>query len=112
MDEVARRGVVGREDNVPAGLPSGSDVATMSLFGYDPLQFHTGRGAHRSGGPGNPPRAGRLGHSLQPGDRRGWRDEELHGRAGPQRRRPGRDVPPAVGDGESLARVPCRRQLP
>lgn len=43
MDEVARLGCVGRADNVPASLPSGSDVATMSLFGYDPLQFHTGR---------------------------------------------------------------------
>jgi 2,3-bisphosphoglycerate-independent phosphoglycerate mutase len=43
MDEVARLGVVGRADNVPPALPSGSDVATMNLFGYDPLQFHTGR---------------------------------------------------------------------
>lgn len=43
MDEIARLGVVGRADNVPASMPSGSDVATMSLFGYDPLQFHTGR---------------------------------------------------------------------
>ncbi|MFN0054314.1 MAG: cofactor-independent phosphoglycerate mutase [Planctomycetales bacterium] len=43
MDEVARRGVVGRADNVPLALPSGSDVATMSLFGYDPLKYHTGR---------------------------------------------------------------------
>lgn len=43
MDEVARRGVVGRADHVPASMPSGSDVGTMSLFGYDPLQFHTGR---------------------------------------------------------------------
>jgi 2,3-bisphosphoglycerate-independent phosphoglycerate mutase len=43
MDEVARLGVVGRADNVPASMPSGSDVATMSLFGYDPLVFHTGR---------------------------------------------------------------------
>jgi 2,3-bisphosphoglycerate-independent phosphoglycerate mutase len=24
-------------------MPSGSDVGTMSLFGYDPLQYHTGR---------------------------------------------------------------------
>jgi 2,3-bisphosphoglycerate-independent phosphoglycerate mutase len=24
-------------------MPSGSDVATMSLFGYDPLTYHTGR---------------------------------------------------------------------
>lgn len=43
MDEVARRGFVGRADHVPASMPSGSDVGTMSLFGYDPLQFHTGR---------------------------------------------------------------------
>jgi 2,3-bisphosphoglycerate-independent phosphoglycerate mutase len=43
MDAVARRGVVGRADNVPASMPSGSDVATMSLFGYDPLKYHTGR---------------------------------------------------------------------
>src|SRR5579872_1010747 len=43
MDEIARLGVVGRSDNVPASMPSGSDVATMSLFGYDPLKYHTGR---------------------------------------------------------------------
>ncbi len=43
MDEVARLGVVGRTDNVPASMPSGSDVGTMSLFGYDPLKFHSGR---------------------------------------------------------------------
>ena len=43
MDEIARLGVVGRADNVPASMPSGSDVATMSLFGYDPLKYHTGR---------------------------------------------------------------------
>jgi 2,3-bisphosphoglycerate-independent phosphoglycerate mutase len=43
MDEIARIGVVGRADNVPASLPSGSDVATMNLFGYDSLQYHTGR---------------------------------------------------------------------
>ncbi|WP_373651239.1 cofactor-independent phosphoglycerate mutase [Schlesneria sp. DSM 10557] len=43
MDEVVRLGVVGRADHVPASMPSGSDVGTMSLFGYDPLEFHTGR---------------------------------------------------------------------
>lgn len=43
MDAIARAGIVGRSDNVPASMPSGSDVATMSLFGYDPLQYHTGR---------------------------------------------------------------------
>lgn len=43
MDEVARAGIVGRADHVPASMPSGSDVGTMSLFGYDPLEYHTGR---------------------------------------------------------------------
>uniref|UniRef100_A0A7C4LPK0 Cofactor-independent phosphoglycerate mutase n=1 Tax=Schlesneria paludicola TaxID=360056 RepID=A0A7C4LPK0_9PLAN len=43
MDDVARRGLVGRADHVPASMPSGSDVGTMSLFGYDPLVYHTGR---------------------------------------------------------------------
>jgi len=43
MDAVAQAGVVGRADNVPESLPAGSDVGTMSLFGYDPLTYHTGR---------------------------------------------------------------------
>jgi len=43
MDEVVRRGCIGRTDNVPESMPSGSDVGTMSLFGYDPLECHTGR---------------------------------------------------------------------
>ena len=43
MDQIVQLGVVGRSDNVPASMPSGSDVATMSLFGYDPLKYHTGR---------------------------------------------------------------------
>ena len=43
MDSIARCGIVGRADNVPASMASGSDVGTMSLFGYDPLTCHTGR---------------------------------------------------------------------
>jgi 2,3-bisphosphoglycerate-independent phosphoglycerate mutase len=43
MDRVARTGVVGRSNNVPATLTPASDVATLSLFGYDPLQVYTGR---------------------------------------------------------------------
>ncbi|WP_437225588.1 cofactor-independent phosphoglycerate mutase [Planctomicrobium sp. SH661] len=43
MDEVARTGISGLTDNVPVSMPSGSDVGTMNLFGYDPLVFHTGR---------------------------------------------------------------------
>src|SRR5947209_1349730 len=43
MDRVARTGVVGRSNNVPASLTPASDVATLSLFGYDPLAVYTGR---------------------------------------------------------------------
>lgn len=43
MDDVAARGRSGLTDNVPESLPSGSDVGTMSLFGYNPLTDHTGR---------------------------------------------------------------------
>src|SRR5437660_9031968 len=43
MDRLARMGVVGRSNNVPASLTPASDVATLSLFGYDPLVVYTGR---------------------------------------------------------------------
>jgi 2,3-bisphosphoglycerate-independent phosphoglycerate mutase len=43
MDEVASQGMVGRAVNVPDHLPAGSDVATMSLLGYDPTTNFTGR---------------------------------------------------------------------
>ena len=43
MDTIVSQGVLGRTDTVPASMPSGSDVGTMSLFGYDPLTYHTGR---------------------------------------------------------------------
>ncbi|MDR3234299.1 MAG: cofactor-independent phosphoglycerate mutase [Planctomycetaceae bacterium] len=40
---LARRGIVGRSSNVPAGLSPGSDVATLGLLGYDPNIYYTGR---------------------------------------------------------------------
>jgi 2,3-bisphosphoglycerate-independent phosphoglycerate mutase len=43
MDALARAGVVGRSNNVPQPLTPASDVATLSLFGYDPLEVYTGR---------------------------------------------------------------------
>src|SRR6516162_1288867 len=43
MDRGARTGGVGRSNNVPPSLTPASDVATLSLFGYDPLQIYTGR---------------------------------------------------------------------
>jgi 2,3-bisphosphoglycerate-independent phosphoglycerate mutase len=43
MDRIAQSGVVGRSNNVPHPLTPASDVATLSLFGYDPLTVYTGR---------------------------------------------------------------------
>src|SRR3954451_354846 len=43
MDRIARTGVVGRSNNVPPTLTAASDVATLSLFGYDPQAVYTGR---------------------------------------------------------------------
>lgn len=44
MDSLAKMGVVGKCQTVPPGLPPGSDIANMSLLGYDPKKYHTGRG--------------------------------------------------------------------
>jgi len=43
MDYLARHGQVGLAQTVPAGLPPGSDVANLSVFGYDPRSCYTGR---------------------------------------------------------------------
>src|SRR5438876_11125457 len=43
LEHLAQHGVVGLTNNVPPGLTPASDVATLSLFGYDPLQVYTGR---------------------------------------------------------------------
>ena len=44
LDKIAREGKTGLIQNVPETLPPGSDVANMSIFGYDPLEYYTGRG--------------------------------------------------------------------
>lgn len=43
MDRIAREGVLGRSRNVPDRFLPASDVATLSLFGYDPVRYYTGR---------------------------------------------------------------------
>lgn len=43
MDAIAAKGVVGLASHVPADLPAGSAVATLSLLGYDPAVHFTGR---------------------------------------------------------------------
>src|SRR5438105_3968831 len=40
---LAARAEVGRAAVIPPGLPPGSDVGNMSIIGYDPAAYHTGR---------------------------------------------------------------------
>src|SRR3954452_24270740 len=59
MDRIAREGTLGRSRNVPDRFLPASDVATLSLFGYDPLLYYTGRA---------PLEAAAMGHALGPDD--------------------------------------------
>ena len=43
LDRIAKRSTLGRAAVIPEGLPPGSDVGNMSIFGYDPAKYHTGR---------------------------------------------------------------------
>ena len=43
LDRMARAGILGLTRTIPPGLPPGSDVGTMSVLGYDPTRYHTGR---------------------------------------------------------------------
>ena len=43
MDELASKGEMGMVQNVPAGMSPGSEVANLSVMGYDPLTDFTGR---------------------------------------------------------------------
>ena len=59
MDELAAAGVVGTCQTIPEGMAPGSDVANMSLLGFNPAKHHTGRG---------PIEAAAQGLSLHPDD--------------------------------------------
>ena len=43
MNKLAQQGEVGLVRTVPPGLPPGSDVANLSVLGYDPRVYYTGR---------------------------------------------------------------------
>jgi 2,3-bisphosphoglycerate-independent phosphoglycerate mutase len=43
IDALARRGEMGMVKTVPDGLPPASDVANLSVMGYDPAKYYTGR---------------------------------------------------------------------
>ncbi len=59
MDFMARRGRLGLAKTIPPGYPPGSDVANLSVFGYDPRTCYTGR---------SPLEAASMGVHLGPDD--------------------------------------------
>ncbi len=59
MDSLARKGSLGRVKTVPSGFIPASDVANLSLLGYEPEKYYCGRG---------PLEAANLGIDLKEGD--------------------------------------------
>ena len=59
MDRIASDGVNGLLKTVPSNMGPGSDVANMSIMGYDPQKYYTGRG---------PLEAPSIGAKLENGD--------------------------------------------
>jgi 2,3-bisphosphoglycerate-independent phosphoglycerate mutase len=59
MDALAKEGILGRVKTVPAGFVPASDVANLSLLGYEPQKYYCGRG---------PLEAANMGVNLEEGD--------------------------------------------
>lgn len=59
LDHLARLSTLGLVRTVPPGMPPGSDVANLSVMGYDPRLYYTGR---------SPLEAASLGIHLEPSD--------------------------------------------
>ncbi len=59
MDRIAREGLAGLVKTVPDGLAPGSDTANMSVMGFDPQLYYTGR---------SPLEAVSMSIEMEPGD--------------------------------------------
>jgi len=59
FDRLATEGLLGMVQTIPEGMPPGSDTANLSVIGYDPRQYYTGR---------SPFEAASLGIELSPTD--------------------------------------------
>ena len=59
LDHVAKIGCCGIMDTISPGIPPGSDTAHLAIFGYDPYECYTGRGAFEALG---------MGINIKPGD--------------------------------------------
>lgn len=44
LDRLAREGTTGLATTIPEGMAAGSDVASLSILGYDPCLYYRGRG--------------------------------------------------------------------
>ena len=58
-DRLSANGLLGSTVNCPKPLPAGSETAILSIFGYDPRDYFTGR---------SPMEAAASGIALEPGD--------------------------------------------
>ena len=52
MDTIASRGTIGMVQTVPRGLSPGSDIANLSILGYDPKRYYTGRAVYEAASAG------------------------------------------------------------
>ncbi|MFO7568771.1 MAG: cofactor-independent phosphoglycerate mutase [Smithellaceae bacterium] len=59
LDQISSQGTLGRVDTIPQGFTPGSDVANLSVLGYNPEETYTGRG---------PLEAASMGIHLGPND--------------------------------------------
>lgn len=59
LDQLASLGQVGMVQTVPPGFPPGSDVANLTVMGYDPRKYYSGR---------SPLEAASIGVTLGPDD--------------------------------------------
>ena len=59
MDSLSRKGELFRLQTIPTGMQPGSDIANLSLLGYEPQGFYTGRA---------PLEAASMGIELAPGE--------------------------------------------
>jgi 2,3-bisphosphoglycerate-independent phosphoglycerate mutase len=52
MDAIAARGTRGMVQTIPGGLAPGSDIANLSILGYDPRRYLTGRAVYEAASAG------------------------------------------------------------
>ena len=52
MDAIARGGTLGMVKTIPPGISPGSDIANLSILGYDPKRYYTGRAVYEAASSG------------------------------------------------------------